>query len=141
MSYSFDESKTWQWSWWEMVAMLDNGSREYVVGPDRSGGLVGCRFEPRPNSYDHKRHHAKTSAGGPQTATKLPIWDFVLIRKDGSGVRLHPAWSTTKVESFAVEGHEEEVPIPWAGLGKSDGPGTYRAYKDIGSDRILRFGP
>ena len=136
MDYSFDESKTWQWSWWEMVAMLDHGSREYVVGLDRSGGLVACRFEPRPNSYDHKRHHA--GQGTPDT--KMRIWDFVLIRKDGSGVRLHPAWKTTKVESFAVEGHEEEVPIPSKGLGKSDGPGTYRAYKDIGSDRTLRFG-
>ena len=70
----------------------------------------------------------------------MPIWDFVLIRKDGSGIRLHPQWSTTKVESYDVEGHDEEVQPPCAGLGGSDGPGTYKYYKEIGSKRELRFG-
>ena len=141
MSYTFDESEMGEWSWWEMVAMLNSESMEFVVASDRSGGLVGCRLEPRPGSYDHKRHHEKNLAGRPETDTQLRVWDFVLIRKDGSGVRLHPQWSTPKVESYAVEGHDEEVQTPWAGLGGSDGPGTYKSYKEIGSQRMLRFGP
>ena len=141
MHFWFDETDIREWSWWELVTMLDRESMEFVVGPDRSGGLVTCRFEPRPGSYDHKRHHEKRFAGRPETHTQLRVWDFVLIRKDGSGVRLHPQWSTTKVESHAVEGHDEEVQIPWAGLGGSDGPGTYKRFKQLGSQGLpLRFG-
>ena len=136
MDYDFDETQTVEWSWFDMVAMLNEDSMKYVVGPDGSGGLEACRFESRPNSYDHARHHA----GQGKTDTKLRVWDFVLIRSDGTGVRLHPEWSKNRFASFAPEGHEEEIPIPWAGLGKSDGPGTYRAYKEIGCDRMLRFG-
>ena len=52
-------------------------------------------------------------------ADKTPV-----TRVDGSAVRLHPQWSKTAVESYAVEGHAEEVEIPAHGLGESGGPGT-----------------
>ena len=131
MDYDFDENLCHGWSWFEMVAQLDAESMAFVVnGADgRSCGLVSCSFALRPNSHHHKRHHQ----------LQVRVWDFVLTRVDGSAVRLHPQWSTTAVESYAVEGHAEEVEIPAHGLGESDGPGTYRHFKDVGTQRMLKF--
>jgi hypothetical protein len=140
MDYTFNENDMQEWSWQEMIASLDRESMEYVVnGPaGRSGGVVGCSFSVRPNSYDHKRQHMLREVGRPN-ATKLPIWDFVVHRADGSGIRLHPEWSTSKVESFEAEGFQHEVAAPQAGLGQSDGRGTYSLYKTMGNNRTLRF--
>ena len=69
----------------------------------------------------------------------MRAWDFVLIREDGSGIRVHPQWSTTKILTYDVEGHGEEVEIPRAGLGKSDGRGTYARYRNLGTGDALRF--
>ena len=124
-----------EWSWWELVAQLDDESLEYVVQDgDSSRGLIACEVRPRPNSYDHKRQVQRTDV--PQ----LREWDFVLIRSDATAVRLHPGWSTTKIPTFAVEGHTAPVEIPRSGLGRSDGPGTFRHYMQIGQERTLKFG-
>ena len=72
---------------------------------------------------------------GPQL-TKL---DFVLRRSDGTAVRLHPEWSSNNIPTFAVEG-EEVIQIPSAGLGMSDGLGTFRYYNEVGQEQMLRFG-
>ena len=140
MEYDFDENRSHGWSWFEMVAQLDAESMAFVVnGADgRSCGPVSCSFAVRPNSYDHKRHHQLRLAGTPKK-DKRRVWDFVLTRGDGSAVRLHPQWSKTAVENYAVEGHAEEVEIPAHGLGESDGPGTYRHFKDLGTQRRLKF--
>ena len=61
------------------------------------------------------------------------MWDFLLKRRGGTPVRLHPQWSTTNVETFAGEGHEAEVKTPAYGLGESDGKGTYNHYKQVGT--------
>ena len=125
-----------EWSWHEMVAQLDLDSLRYVVeGGDRSRGLVGCEFRRRPNSYDHER---QVQDGAPQW--RLTKWDFVLLRSDGTAVRLHPEWSTSTIPTFAVEGHTEPVEIPHNGLGKSDGKGTFSKYKKVGRQETLRFG-
>ena len=127
MNYDFDENSSYKpWMWFEMVAQLNADSMAFVVDGDdgRSCGLVSCSFAPRPNSYDHKRHNQLRLAGKARTDAKLRVWDFVLKRADDSAVRLHPQWSKTAVESYAVEGHAEEVEIPAHGLGESDGPGT-----------------
>ena len=84
--------------------------------------------------------HEKQTAGRPQRDVQLRVWDFVLKRSDGSAVRLHPQWSTPKVETYAVEGHETPVQTPHSGLGGSDGRGTYRHYKALGNQKTLRFG-
>ena len=107
---------------------------------DRSGGLVGCHFAPRPGSYDHKRHHAAKQRGEP-VLTQLRVWDFVIERADNSAVRLHPNWSSTKVETYEVDGHLLEVQPPAAGLGCSDGRGTHKFYKEQGTQRKLKFAP
>ena len=70
---------------------------------------------------------------------QLPDWDFVLVRSDGSAVRLHPDWKTTNISVYVVEGHAEPVEPPQRGLGKSDGKGTFRKYKIVGEVDSLRF--
>ena len=105
------------WSWLEMVAQLDEDSMFEVVG----NGLVRCEFSTR--------------AAGPQ----LRVWDFVLWRADGSGIRLHPQWKQTKVATSAREGHAAQVQCPRNGLGRSDGRGTYAMYKRGGTLAMLKF--
>ena len=112
---------------------MDEKSIKYVVEDgDCSRGLVACEVRPRTGSYDHSR---QVYTPGPQ----LAVWDFVLKRSDGTAVRLHPQWSTNKIPTFAVEG-QEPTQIPFAGLGMSDGPGTFRYYKELGQEQELRFG-
>ena len=133
-----------QWSWHEMIAQLDDDSMKKVVTglEGRSGGLVGCSFAIRPGSYDHKRHNMliKTATNSEQ---KLPIWDFVVHREDGTRIRLHPQWKGTVVETIEEPGHAEASVVvtvpPRRGLGRSDGPGTYKKYKDIGITEKMRF--
>ena len=141
MDWSFDETKLGQWSWLEMVAQLDDESMKVAVEGEqgRSRGLIGCELLPRPGSYDHKRHHQLKMAGRPERSKQLSVWDFVLRRDDGSALRLHPQWGTPKVETYALEGHDPPVQPPVAGLGGSDGPGTYRHFKDQGTQMFLRF--
>ena len=142
MNWHFEPDQFVKWYWQEMVAQLDAASMEEVVnnGPDgRSGGLIGCAFMARPNSYDHKRHHQLKTDGKPVTDRKLRIWDFVLFRKDGSCMRLHPNWSNTKIETHVLDGYAEEVPVPTDGPGTSMGHGTYKYHKDVGNLKTLRF--
>ena len=118
-----------------MVAQLDGKSMQIVVnGADgRSRGLVTCELAPRPGPYDHKRHHALKEAKKPQLE-RLPVWDFVLHRESHTALRLHPQWNSREVECYRHAGHflVPQVP-PEAGLGKSDGPGTYKKYKQQGT--------
>ena len=134
--YSFVEEDMRGWSWWEMVAQLDEESIRYVVEDgDRSRGLDGCAFRPRTNSYDHSR---QVQRGAPQW--RLIEWDFVLCRNDGTAVRLHPEWKSPKIPTFVVEGHAEPVEIPQNGLGRSEGRGTFQRYRTLGQQETLRFG-
>ena len=141
MDYDFHETRSRAWHWFELVSQLTDESMAFVVdGPDhRSGGVTGCYFAPRPKSYDHKRHHQLKEAGFPFQDAKLRVWDFVIQRADGSAVRLHPQWSNTTVETYAVEGHAHEVRPPVNGIGSSDGRGTYKWYKELGTQRKLKF--
>ena len=83
----------------------------------------------------------QTTTNPPQH--KLPYWDYVVHREDGSGIRLHPEWSKPSVETFEELGHAEALAVvtvpPRRGLGRSDGPGTYKKYKDIGITEKMRF--
>ena len=71
----------------------------------------------------------------------LALWDFVLTRNDGSGIRLHPVWDQNKVESYRFDGHPEPVEPPRKGPGTTNGPGTYKMYKELAIDKMLRFDP
>ena len=96
--------ETRQWSWLEMIAQLLPESMGKVVnGPNgRSGGVMGCSFETRPNSYDHNRSAFIWETTGVPPQTRLPIWDFVVHRADGSAIRLHPEWARPRFPSFAA---------------------------------------
>ena len=140
--YVFDyrPSSLMHWSWHQMVAQLDTRSMKIVVdGPTgRSGGLIGCSLVPRPGSYDHIRC-SKMS----EPRRRLPIWEFVLRRADGSAVRMKPRWGETKIGCQEGRGpwQDEEIPLPKKGVGQSDGPGTYRYYKNLCHSFTLRFDP
>ena len=107
----------------ELVAQLNAESIDYVVnGPNnRSGGLTECWLSVRPGSYDHKRHHKLKQDGMPQPDAQLRVWDFLLVREDGSSVRLHPQWGNTHVDALAGKGHEV-TQILFYRLGRQRGP-------------------
>jgi hypothetical protein len=135
MLWQFDETRSTDWRWQEMVAQLDLQSMRHVVegsqavGPQRC--LIGCQLV-RTDKYDHKRHHA---LGNDET---YYIWDFVLLRGDGSKIALHPNFSDTKITSYegdAPRNHE----LPASGKGGTSGPGTYKYFKNKGNQRTLRF--
>ena len=131
LTWWFDETHTVCWFWLDMVAQMDQPSIQLVChGPEgRSRGLVRCEFSQRGLGAAWVDAY-----GNPQ----LWAWDFVLIREDGSGIRVHPQWSTTEILTY-VERHGGEVEIPLAGLGSSDGPGTYRHYRFLVTGPELRF--
>jgi hypothetical protein len=112
----------------------------------RSSGVTHCSFQIRPNSYDHKRMHANRSSGVTPVVEgafdgNLLVWDFVFHRADDTGIRLGPGWSSPKIESYDIAGHTSPVEPPQRGVGKSDGHGTYKHYKDGGNQHTLRFDP
>ena len=134
-SFWFDSADMRGWSWWEFVAQMDEESIRYVCEDgDSSRGLVGCECRPRAGSYDHSRHVQPTYS----VRAQLRCWDFILRRSDGTAVRLHPEWNTTTIPTFAVEG-QGETQIPRNGLGMSDGHGTFRYYRNLGQERLLKF--
>ena len=74
------------WSWSQML--LGTGLRfEEVVGD----GVVAVKVIARPGSFDSKRAEAWVRHGG-QRCVHLPIWDFLVVRADGTGILLHPRW-------------------------------------------------
>jgi hypothetical protein len=141
MDFSFDDSRKVAWGWWELVAQMDEASIARVCEgkSGRSCGLLSCSLETRPGSYDHKRHHALKQLGYDQPEYKLPIWDFVILREDGSAIRLHPEWKDGHIETWELEGHTPEIEPPVGGLGASDGRGTFRRYKEAQTKERLLF--
>ena len=116
--YWFVETDMGEWSWWEMVAQLDEGYLRYVVGD--GDGLVGCEFRPRVGSYDHSRQ-VQLPASSPQ----LRCWDFVPTRNDGTAVRLQPELHKRNIRTYPMD-ELDAVAIPRHGLGMSDGRGTFK---------------
>ena len=81
-----------------MVAQMDEHSMYEVVvcDPDRSRGLVGCRIQ-KTNRYDYERQKAQ----GKKYKGPMPyIWDFVVVRDDGTQVFLHPKYANKKIACF-----------------------------------------
>ena len=73
---------------------------------------------------------------GSQEHVKLLRFDFLLLRDDGSGIRIHPEWSHSKFNMYEVEPHSSPVRPPRNGLGQSDGRGTFKWYKSVGTQPI-----
>ena len=126
-----------------MIAQLCPDSCNKVVhGPGgRSGGVTACSFAVRPGSYDHNRSAKVAIETGAPARKKLPIWDFVVFRGDGSAIRLHPEWQKTRFPTFQAEGHVEEVLPPLSGKGRSMGHGTHKHYKTVINAETMWFRP
>jgi hypothetical protein len=125
MNYEFDNDDKQPWSWLTMLQNFNADLQNRIVGK----GLVSLRCQPITGSYDHKRHHAAKVLNQPfPSGIVAPIWDFVAMRTDNTEVRFHPSQTSGKVEIHAVTQMQVETTrvIPAAGLGNSDGPGTYR---------------
>lgn len=137
-AFGFDLSDAGRtvYNWHTLVAHLDNESLEYAVnGPEgRSGGILECRFAVRPGSYDHKRQ-----VQAPGKTCRLPVWDFVLVRADQTQLRLHPNWQGTKVPCLESSLPIPETQLPRAGLGRSDGRGTFQGMLRQQQNKTLRF--
>ena len=144
-NYKCDYSKLFPWSWREMVSAFqdDDASRDrnekeikirktcleiVVTGPEgRARGIMEVRIENDPDSYDHHRH-SRARLGN--EANKMCVWNFVVFRDDGTCCRLHPDHNTNKCRFDEDRGVKVRTEPPVNGLGRSDGPGTYRKYKD-----------
>jgi hypothetical protein len=137
VQFHFSGTSFKPWYWQEMVAQLDEPSMRFVVNgedPGRSRGLVSCKLE-KSDRYDHKRAHA--NPGGPNMPK---IWDFILVRDDGSKIALHPNYSNTKIECLNVLGpNYSDHEIPRTGLGGTSGPGTFKHFKEKHVNMTLRF--
>ena len=122
-----------KWNWHEMIAALRQEDIDWVVtGPNgSSGGLIGCTFSPRPGSYTHTNATRAVAAGA--QPTEIPLeWDFVIHRADGTGVRMHPRYKEKEIPCYELHGHDEQVAPPAAGIGRSDGRGTFQQYLALG---------
>ena len=138
--FFFDSTRMHAWRWQEMIALLRAEDLAYVVcGESGSRGLRHCCVAPR-KSYDHKRHHADKSSGSQSGQTRLLlIWDFIMVRDDGSAIRLHPNWSNTKVETFDAPPGLEDFELPRTGKGGTSGPGTFKYFQSKNAHKVLRF--
>ena len=140
------------WSWREFIAAIDDrtetamkrGTRQVpgqsdlqmvVTGPKGDArGITEMRLESDPNTYDHNRQVRNPEAPG-----RLKKWAFVVKRYDGSYCRLRPEFLQNTI--YYMEGRFEPAPTrtPNRGLGQSDGPGTYKYYKEHEDPDLLRF--
>ena len=110
-----------------MLASFSDDVLEQVVGE----GVVTITCEPRHGRwYDHARHQAARMGECPALTGQAPIWDFVVTQRNGTQVRIHPSQTTSKVQvAYVRDGGVAPPEPPAAGLGESDGRGTYKHYK------------
>ena len=111
---------------------FDDDTLTRIIGPGVTAIFCQPMGRPGASSYDHKREHfAKHGGvrvaevdGGPPC---VPVWDFVIHRGDGEGVRLHPDQTNKKV-SFSMMGAPISTAAdgPQAGRGLTDGRGTFK---------------
>ena len=114
-SFNLDDRTLWDWK--ELVAQLNHADMEKLVGP----GLVRCSIAVRPGSYDHARHKAiREEMSHLEHLYKdfvLPMWDIVMHRCDGTGLRLHPSRKDNTFPTFDIEGQDWPVEPPQEGCG------------------------
>ena len=117
-AFSFKGNPNIKWHWQEMVAQLDAESLAYVVegqllDPNRSRGLVSCRLQ-KTDRYDNKRNHAQKQQGARpatriHTEEQLMVWDFVLVRANGTEVWLHPCHNNPRVNCLEPGGPDSPL--------------------------------
>ena len=107
------------WSWRHLFGALRTAPEEFY-----SSGVVSLSVVAIPKTCDHHRLHNQRSDFQP--GVRPPVWDFVAGMADGSEWRLHPRFQRGKVDIAKWDGGAFDSPIPAAGPGNSDGPGTYK---------------
>jgi len=143
MAWSWGNLRT-EYRWCDLVSQLRDEDIMKVCSTVNGGApctIVSASFASRPGSYDHKRHHAEIKLGCPKTPSQLRVWDFVLERQDGSKIRIHPQWSSRTTEVFEGDGHSPAAQPPRAGLGGSDGRGTFARYKAQATSFCVFYDP
>jgi len=143
MAWSWGSLRT-EYRWCDLVSQLRDSDIVKLCSTVDGGvpcTIVSASFASRPGSYDHKRHHAQKELGCPRATSQLRVWDFVLERQDGSKIRIHPQWNSRKTEVFEGNEHSPGVQPPRAGLGNSDGKGTYARYKAEGTTYHVYYDP
>jgi hypothetical protein len=126
------------WSWRGMLNCFDDETLRRLVGP----GITGICCMPLPGTYDHARLHAAVALGtvfddfreeapyeGERRKAPVPVWDFVVTRKDGTRIRFHPQLKNKKIGMSDLRTPMERDG-PMAGPGKSDGKGTFRRMQE-----------
>ena len=124
--------------------------------------LTGCRIQSY-QSYDVKRANAAkkkaaeakrqgaavaaydpdTTVGqfaelGIVSAARKQVWDFVLVRDDGSQVFLHPNWRGGTFKCFLVDAGSC-TPLPDHEVPRSGKTGPFKKFKDKAATHTLRF--
>ena len=117
--YWFEGSVQQPWSWRHLLGSLRKAPSELFASP-----VVSLRFAPIPSTVDHHRLHNEGDQFG--AGVLPPVWDFIVGLQDGTQWRVHPRYRGNKVDIAKWDGAPFQSPIPKAGPGMSDGPGTYR---------------
>ena len=109
---------------------------------DRSRGkIVACRLQ-QTDRYDHTRHHAlRTQKNSDRSSGQmLFVWDFVLTLDNGTEIYLHPSYTQRKFPCF-IGLPQTDHEVPRTGRGGTNGPGTFKYFKEKKADQMLRFKP
>ena len=109
---------------WSQMLVATGPQFHSIVGI----GVTSLKMYARPGSYDHHRAAAFRKQFGTSPPHRPVIWDFLVTRADGTGVLVHPRWrKTSGFDILPLDRQREAVsPVPHAGIGKSDGEGTYQ---------------
>ena len=76
------------WSWKMMLNGMDDETLGTLAGET---GIASITCQPIPNTDDGKRVKASRKQGVEMDVLgRVPIWDFVVTRSDGTRVRFHP---------------------------------------------------
>ena len=134
-----DNGMGYTWSYWEynvvvpwaILKMLPEKHLRSILGD----GAHLCRMtiEPVLNTYDIKRRNmrVKCDRHDPFPANvPVWVWGFHVLMSNGRVWRFHPDYSARKASVLEVMQGQYFPRAPAAGLNKSDGPGTYKHYKN-----------
>ena len=105
------------WSWRGLFVSIRTAPTEFFS----AGGVVALRFAYNPNTTDH---NLKKNFPLKYQGVNPPVWDFIATMADQSEWKVHPR-SRGGVD-LAPYDPGFVGPVPDAGPGLSDGPGTYR---------------
>ena len=103
-SYTFDQCSAADknWCWQHLVAQLDDESQQTVVqGSNRTHGGLVARKACESTRIDYTRRSAaerKTSTG--KGTAVLYLWEFALLRDNGTVAFLRPTKGSTIVEYY-----------------------------------------